>query len=297
MASGKPVYLHAGAHRTGTSSFQNCLAENRRVLIAAGYDLAYPSRDGATQGRLMLRLPSPRHSPENVRKIRQRTREKIASQLSVAAQALILSEENIPGRMMHFYRGRFYPKVERRLSALKYALPGPVDNILFVVRDYSQLFTSAFRKRSEENRVASFDTLRPNMMKITGGWFDLLEKMDATLKPSKLTVVAYENRGDNLALMHHLLPTLPAGLQEPTQVLNQSATDAALEALQARYAKDETLTRQDRLDIIAQHSDDHESRGYATFSETEIATLEKKYRADLEKIDAKGWLIQPGGMR
>lgn len=59
----KPIYIHAGAHRSGSSSFQLCLSHNRAALMQAGYDLAYPSRDGAPMGELQMKLPRPRHDP------------------------------------------------------------------------------------------------------------------------------------------------------------------------------------------------------------------------------------------
>jgi len=37
----RDVFIHAGAHRTGTSSFQLCMATNRDRLEAAGFDLSY----------------------------------------------------------------------------------------------------------------------------------------------------------------------------------------------------------------------------------------------------------------
>ena len=46
----KRIYLHAGAHRTGSSSFQMCLYANRDLLGSMGLDVAYPGRDGVPGG-------------------------------------------------------------------------------------------------------------------------------------------------------------------------------------------------------------------------------------------------------
>jgi len=66
MPMEKKIYIHAGCHRGGSSSFQLCLSHNRAVLSDAGFDVAYPGRDGVPGGKLKLRLPAPRHRPRHV---------------------------------------------------------------------------------------------------------------------------------------------------------------------------------------------------------------------------------------
>ena len=51
------LYLHLGAHRTGTSSFQNFLGLNAGRLGDWGVRAVYPGRDGARGGALRLKLP------------------------------------------------------------------------------------------------------------------------------------------------------------------------------------------------------------------------------------------------
>ncbi len=64
----KRSYLHLGAHRTGSSSFQQCLFENREILSGLGFDVVYPGRDGVPNGRLRMntKLPRKRHGEKRM---------------------------------------------------------------------------------------------------------------------------------------------------------------------------------------------------------------------------------------
>jgi hypothetical protein len=272
-----PVLIHAGAHRTGTSSFQLCLHENRAVLDRHGFDVAYPGRDGVPGGQLRLPLPRRRHGDKRIPEYAERARTVLAG---FRGRGLILSEENIPGPMLHFY-----PAARKRFLSLAGALDAPPAHLLFVVRAYAGLYVSAWRKRAEDNPVDPFSDLVPNFMTVDRGWPELVAEMRDTLAPDRLTVVAYESRGESRDLLRRLLPDpLDEELIEPTRAMNLSATDAALEALQARYRAGETLPRRAWQRIVQDHADDTVSRGLAIFPEAEKQQLDARYRADLARL-------------
>lgn len=287
MAHNTAVFMHAGAHRTGTSSFQNMLAHNRDLLQDSGYRLAYPGRDGIASGKLKLKLPNPRHAAgSDSEKFLQGATRHLARLNRGAEKGLILSEENIPGRMFHFYYGQFFPAAATRMKVLKQALPGPLRHLIYVVRPYGALFTSGFRKRAEDNSVDDFNILRPHMMGIEGGWFELIEAFQQQLQPEKLTVIDYAARGRSTALLETLLGQGIDGLDEPEHRMNTSATDSALEALQSVYRTGATLERDAWKAIIAHHAEDEKPRGFAAFSPQEEAVLTQKYEDDLGRIAA-----------
>lgn len=286
---GKRIFLHAGAHRTGTSSFQLCLAENRAALEAAGYDLAYPGRDGAPGGRLRLQLPRKRHGAQRVPQFAERLRPHLEGFSPDPARALILSEENIPGLMRNFYDGQFYPGSENRLRSLASALPGPVEHCLFITRDYDALFMSAWRKRAEDNPVPPFADLVPQFMAMDRGWPEIVAELRDLLAPKRLTVIPYDRRGSSVDLLHRLAPDLEGvALREPARSLNLSATDAALEALQARYRAGEELKERQWRQVIADHAGQTEPRGLTGFPDADRAALRERYAADLKRLAAMG---------
>lgn len=287
MTTGKPLFVHLGAHRTGTSSFQMMLAHNRAVLERAGYDLAYPGRDDIPQGDLGLRLPQPRNQDQWEKRFVPRVRAELARIATPRALGMILSEENIPGRMMHFSSGRFYPAAERRLQVVAQAADAPVLRAVLVVRDYASLFISAWRKRAEDNAADPFNDARGNMVRMDRGWPDLVRLIQTRLGAQELMVVEYGARGRSVDLARLLVPDLAdVALQEPAARMNHSATDAALIELQKRHHAGEVLARPEWQRIIAAHRDDGASYGVSEFTARQQRILDDRYGAHLDEIAA-----------
>ncbi|MEH6647409.1 hypothetical protein [Sulfitobacter sp.] len=286
MKQGKPLYVHLGAHRTGTSSFQMMLAKNRDLLSHAGYDVAYPGRDDIPHGDLGLRLPTPRTADQWERRYVPACAEGLQRCATETSHAMILSEENIPGRMIHFASGEFYPAAEARLRTLAAAAGAPVLRAVLVVRNYTDLFVSSYRKRAEDNYADPFNAGRQNMVRMAEGWPDLVRLILQHLKVQELLVIDYGRRGRSVDMLGMLVPDLAAlPLQEPARRLNLSATDAALVALQERYQNGKTLEREAWQEIIAEHRDDKVSRGVSEFTKRQTRILEGRYQEHLDEIE------------
>ena len=287
MKQGKPLYVHLGAHRTGTSSFQMMLAENRDLLAQAGFDIAYPGRDDIPQGDLRLKLPDPRNLKQWEAKFLPAATAELQRHATESSHAMILSEENIPGRLIHFPSGQFYPVAEVRLQTLAAAAQAPVLRAVLVVRDYTGLYVSAYRKRAEDNKSPPFAEGRRNMLEMDRGWPDLVRLIFKHLKVQELVVIDYGRRGRSVDILGMLVPELAGvALREPARRMNHSATDAALVALQERYQAGETLTREAWQQIIAEHRDDKESRGVSEFTKRQTRILQGRYREHLDEIAA-----------
>ncbi len=280
----KQIFFHAGAHRTGTSSFQLCLYENRDRLNTGGYDLAYPGRDGVPEGRLALRLPAPRHK-EWKDKFTGSVRNTLLNSSPDPDRALVISEENLPGRMLHFQKGLFFPAAGKRFRTFRKGIGDAELDLIYVVRSYDELFVSAYRKRAEDNAVPAFDTLLTNLMGMDRGWPELIAEMRETMALRRLVVVPYARRGTSASLLARLLPDVPEGdLVEPQTTLNLSATDAGLIALQKRYHGGETLPREDWQEVVRSYADDREDKGFAQFPPEAQETLRARYERDLERL-------------
>ncbi|MEP1765089.1 MAG: hypothetical protein ABJJ53_00325 [Sulfitobacter sp.] len=285
MTQGKPLYVHLGAHRTGTSSFQMMLAENRDLLTRSGYDLAYPGRDDIPQGDLRLRLPAPRNKGKWEDRFLPGATKELSRFSSADSHSLILSEENIPGKMIHFPSGQFYPAAEKRLHVLAGAAQAPVLRAVLVVRAYTGLFVSAWRKRAEDNPSPPFEQGRQNMLRMDRGWPELVKLVLKHLRVQELVVVEYGRRGSSVDLGGILVPELAAlPLVEPARRMNHSATDAAMVELQKRYHAGETLARTDWQQIIAEHRDDKASYGVSEFTNRQTRILEGRYQEHLDEI-------------
>ncbi|QUJ77546.1 hypothetical protein KDD17_06105 [Sulfitobacter albidus] len=281
-----PLYVHLGAHRTGTSSFQMMLAANAGTLRGAGYDLGYPGRDDIPGGTLRLRLPSPRNVAETDSRFIPACRDAFAQLRTGAPAGLILSEENIPGRMLHFRKGQFYPAAPYRLRTLLQA-GGPVTRAVLVVRAYTDLYISAWRKRAEDNASPPFQEAAGKLLRMDGGWPRLAQEVIDTLAPQAFVVLEYGARGRSVDLLHRLVPeTAQLPLEEPARVMNLSATDAALEALQRLYAEGRELPRAEWQRIVTAHRADTTPRGLSKFTARQHRILSAHYREDLDRLGA-----------
>ncbi len=284
----RQVYVHAGAHRTGTSSFQLCLAANREKLASLGFDVAYPSRDGAPGGQLRMRLPRPRHKPEELPAFVGKVKRNLGRQVSDAPK-LIVSEENLPGVIVHFFKGRLYPNRKMRLQVFADALEaidGQVAQVLFVVRPYDKLFISGFRKHAEDNAVKPFAEHAEAMSNFAGGWPETVQALRNVLGPERVTVVDYAARGESRELLAKLTGVDADEFDEPARDLNTSATDAAMEHLQGLYHAGKELERPAWQAAIRAFADQTEDRGFTQFTPAQKARLAARYEADLAKLAA-----------
>jgi hypothetical protein len=278
----RPVYIHAGAHRTGTSSFQLCLAENRAILEGAGYCLAYPGRDGAPDGTLRLKLPRPWQKPGNEQTFVPGARAHVAK-VSGGSGALILSEENITGSMRHLFEGRFFPANAMRCRVLKDALGAP-KHLVFVVRPYAQFLRSAYRKLAENNAVPDFDQVVPAFCQMDRGWPEIVTEMRNIFEPERLSVISYARRGTSVGLLRFLVPQAPDGLIEPERTVNLSATDAALQALQQHHRSGERLKRPEWRSVIRSHAKNTAALGFADWPEDAEKHLNSKWKEDESRL-------------
>ena len=278
------VFVHAGAHRTGSSSFQMCLHLNAQTLHAVDCDLAYPARDGVPGGQLKLRLPRPRDTMDAAAH-RVRQARKAIDLCRSGRPRLVLSEENLLGRMLHFYQGRFYPHRRRRLVALRTALPGPVAHLLLVVRPYDALFASAWRLRAQSHAMPDFASLRPRFLSIREGWPEVVRDMRDILRPRAMTIVDYRAGRESRDLLARLVPGVAlADLAEPERRLNTSLSDAELRVLQTKLAEGMTPDLARRAARFSAWAGDTRAAPIASFSEAEVRRFQADYEADLHRI-------------
>ncbi|MCI2398484.1 hypothetical protein [Aliiroseovarius subalbicans] len=281
------VHIHAGAHRTGSSAVQMFLDLNATEIRSQGFDLAYAGRDGAEGGALKLWLPAPRHSAKE-RNWRAMKAQGNLAKHATGDRPLILSEENIIGRMTPFYAGKFYPHAEGRLSFLRDVLEGrSVGNLLFLLRPYDSLFVSAYRKRAEENKVRDFDEIAPGMAGFQGGWPEIVRLIRDVLTPRRLIVLPYGRPRTEVALAKLFVPELDtSAMRDPAKAVNASLSDAALHALQARWRAGEEAARATVEAARAEFADTKADKPFAAFSVAQAATLRARYDADLDQIRA-----------
>lgn len=286
------VFVHIGAHRTGSSSFQAFLGHNRDLLKRAGYNLFYPNRDGAEGGySKRISLPNPsvaavKHTDlfeKHVRPMQQ----KFAILTDAPRPFSILSEENILGRMRLLFRGKFYPQAGLRLDLVRRGLDQPIDNAVLVVRDYGDFYTSAAAIQALFAKRPPFETVQPFLMNNTKGWADLAQRLLQRGQVRTLTVVEYSARGDDAMLFRHLCGTIPKGVRTPPKRTNVSASHKAINEIQRRHGGPEKLSLDDRAEIIERYAVNKGYAPYDPFTPEQRATLTHRYQNDLNALSSQ----------
>ena len=109
------IVVHLGAHRTGTTSFQHFLRQNREYLQGLGISILVPD---ATRSSEMV-------------------------DWSIPAGKVIVSEENILGTMEeNIVKATLYPSIAKNLAELKQVVARP-QKIFLSIRNIADWWTSA----------------------------------------------------------------------------------------------------------------------------------------------------------
>lgn len=134
------VILHIGAHRTGTTSFQNYVRAHRTALDAQeiGFWGPWRTRTGLLDG-LADRAPGPKQA----RRMAGRVRMNVEAAARKGKVQLIVSDENLIGTCRKSLRaGRLYPDVGERMARV-HAGFGEITKVSFQIRSLELWWASA----------------------------------------------------------------------------------------------------------------------------------------------------------
>jgi len=276
------VYLHLGAHRTGTTAFQAFLQANRARLAARGTALWLPAdlRGGPLEAlaarpggraRALADLPLKRHLAQAL------------ARLEAAGHGrLIVSEENLLGTMAGCLAAAApYPQAGARLARLGRLFSGRIVRVGIGLRGYDTWWASVMAFRLLRGGPVPDAALLDRLARSPRGWAEVLEEIRAALPGRPVACWRFEacvNRpqrvlarltgepapaamlpaghGRNAApcaarLAAHLAdrgaPVLPPGLAAPAGDRWRPFSQGQAEALAARYEADLARLQGDRM--------------------------------------------------
>lgn len=140
------VILHLGAHRCGTTTFQQLLQRNCAVLREAGLDSWTPDRTRA--GLMAGLIQRPEDLTPQIEARARRSSGIVRIEVERIAKSgrrkLLISEENLIGAVRNNLReALLYPKLNVRLSRLGPALSDHVTTIGLSIRSYDAFWSSS----------------------------------------------------------------------------------------------------------------------------------------------------------
>jgi hypothetical protein len=215
------IVLHIGAHRTATTTLQVVCEQNAAQLRAEGIAIwtprnlrcMAPFRDAPEThlraGR--MRLPKLFQEPagwlqqpdagrwggEAARwaEARAAVADAIGRLAGRGARTLLMSEENMPGRLRdNLTRRRFYPDAALRLQAYAALLPAPPVRIGLGLRDYATYWVSAYLFAARRRRLPDFATIAAALAAATG-WARLVQTCRETFPDAEICLWRYESAG------------------------------------------------------------------------------------------------------
>lgn len=190
------LYLHLGAHRTGTTTLQHFAAARAVPLGAAGVAVWGPreTRDGRMEG---LVKAADRVTPTIAREGRAACRALVAQMDALPCAALVVSEENLLGSMFANVRTRrLYEDAARRLARLRPAFARDCRRIGLSIRSYDRHWTSTLafvlRKEGRGTSAAELAALAAQPRR----WRDVIADVATVFPEAEIVVWPFEAMAD-----------------------------------------------------------------------------------------------------
>jgi len=184
------LYLHIGAHRTGSTAFQRILAKNARALEQGGTVVWGPD---ALRKRSYFYLPPKDGFAEGAQEAWAR------DVAAVTADRLVISEENIIGTMLQNLRARaFYPDFGRRMAEYAGLFNATPARIGLAIREYGSYWTSSYTYTLPRHPLPPFPELKTGLLKIERGWLDMIRELRAQFPTTEIMVWPLEAVQDTM---------------------------------------------------------------------------------------------------
>lgn len=186
------IVLHVGAHRTGTTLFQEYLRQRSEAAQHLGifFRGIKVTREELLRDVIYRDYPKPSPSTSD-------TTAALREHLSCKNRRVLVSDENIIGTMENnFLKGALYPNPVEHISRISTLLPS-FDTLYISVRTYSDWWMSAFAHLVENDHIVfhrgTFDEVFENKR----GWFEVVQEIGEAYPMAKIIVREFGYQTDN----------------------------------------------------------------------------------------------------
>jgi hypothetical protein len=192
------VILHLGAHRTGTTSFQNHLRAQPAALAAAGIGFWGPWR---TRAGLLEGVTAPRQSAAAAARREGRLAVNLAAAAGRGLSTLLVSDENMLGTpRRNLRRGALYHDAGERLARLSRAFGGP-RRVVLQIRALDAWWASALAWLLPRGEALPSAAQLARLAENPRGWRQVITDIACACPGSEIVVTPFEqfgNRPDRL---------------------------------------------------------------------------------------------------
>ncbi|MHC0053871.1 hypothetical protein [Actibacterium sp. D379-3] len=180
------LILHLGAHRTGSTAFEESLSANAAVLRDEGLVIWPP--------KVLRRMPgfSRINAPQDQAEVTAAAAA-LSDGFAAARQAgvgrLLLSEENMIGTMARNLRAQaLYGDARARLAAYAAILPQAPRRVALGIRSYTDYWRSAYLYVLRRRALPAFDGLAGPLAQARQGWLDLVAAVGAVFPGAEIVI-------------------------------------------------------------------------------------------------------------
>lgn len=230
------IFLHVGAHRTGTTGFQSLLQHQRARLRRSDVSFWGPQR--TRSGFLSGLIKNPDYMTTPDVELGQRSCGRIAMEIERLyhedMQTLILSEENMIGTMTENLAScSLYGQAQSRLARFAPAFEGHAPQIWLAIRSYERHWASQLAFRIKAGALvpcqAEIDTLAAQ----TRDWQEVIRSLQQAIPAAQVVVWRFEDWATQPAALLDTLLGHQVGLRDHagSSPSNASASAPALAEL------------------------------------------------------------------
>lgn len=296
MSSLNKIIIHIGAHKTGTTHFQDTLNLMQEVLKEE-LDVHYINRD-------RFRVTLDKLIPWGIKKkLYALLPDRLKFQLikksllkDIDASILLISEENILGSAVEQCSSSPYPDLKRRMDFIR-VLSKYIDVEVYIsIRSFDRVLPGAFvtglRFFPDKAMQAKKDVETSLASNKYPTWHHLISRVRAVLPGVSVKVWTQEDyRHKSSNIIRYVLDKkdldVPA-MEAPQETVtpNEKGVELAIQQSQSSMHMSEWAKVCDKIYSANQSDDNHEKFNF--LSKDDIKVLKKSYQDDLANI-SKSW--------
>ncbi len=265
------IILHVGAHRSGTTTFQQYLRDHSEKLEAQSIGFWGPGR---TRKSIFPGLFRPRASAKEIRRSEGRVQMHLAGTRLSGVEQLLISDENMIGSSRQSLRaGTLYPAIGERMARVSAAFGGQITRVVMTIRAQDLWWASAAAYTVARGHPVPSAEQKDYIAQSARTWRDVITDLSCAVPEAELMILPFEQSVGQPAKLFSAATGTKAPLDVQGRWLNRSPCARELRGLLTDQGAD-----------ISQVPD--AVTRWQPFSPEQTARLRENYADDLHWLTA-----------
>lgn len=265
------IILHVGAHRSGTTTFQQYMRSQIADLEAQSVGFWGPVRTRKSIFPGLFRHPS---NPKVAHRAEGRVQMHLARSRIGGVKQLLVSDENMIGASRQCLReGALYPAIGDRMARISAAFGGQVTRVVMTIRAQDLWWASAAAFTVARGHPIPSSEHRDRIAQSARTWRDVITDLACAVPDAELLVMPFEKSAGSPHLLLKAATGFDAAPDAQTPWLNRSLNARDLRGLLADQGADPSQIPDQAV-------------RWQPFSTEQTAQLRENYADDLHWLTA-----------